>query len=753
MEVRDFLGKLNNVRSVGSDQWAADCPACADTNRHLYISFAKDGKLLLDCKHGCGFGDIMTSLGLQRKDAFPTRPRWEFIREHIYTDMNEVPLAKKILYRKPDGNKTAVWYRYDRGKWIKGLNKMKVPLYHLKNVVNADTVYIVEGEKDVETVERLGFAATTSPNGAGSKFRTDFLQYLKDKAVIILTDNDMVGLQYGKETAEKVRTRARSVRLVPADDIYADIKAKGDISDIVDELGNDRTKELLAAAVNKAKIITAPLPPAVADAEPSDLAERYFIQPGIRPEKFSFNDKGNSDLFSTVFRKICRYNVTAKEWYVFQDGYWQPDVGGMRVNALAKSLHTALITYCTQVTDETVQKAYLENVGRMARFNTRETIIKDSRDNNCFETRDLDDNTWKFNCKNGTLDLKTLSFQDHDPADLLSKMSNVVYDPDAVSEEWEKFIEVVMCGDKEKALYLQKALGYALTGSTAEECFFILYGATTRNGKGTLTGTISYMMGDGYAAASVPETFAQKVKDSRQASGDIARLCGVRFLNTSEPPKTMVLDAALIKTLTGRDKITARHLHQSEIEFEPQFKIFMNTNYLPAVNDETVFTSERIRVITFDRHFAPEEQDRGLKDRLRTQKNISGIFNWCLEGLRMYLKDGLKMPHSVSLATAAYQDSSDKHKSFMRECLVEDPFSKCKAKDVYDIYKRWCGENGFRYENKSKFFMVMRSKGRLIDHATVDGETAFNIFDGYRIADDYLDYTVKKDNYDEKPPF
>jgi len=164
---------------------------------------------------------------------------------------------------------------------------------------------------------------------------------------------------------------------------------------------------------------------------------------------------------------------------------------------------------------------------------------------------------------------------------LLSKIANVSYNPAARSELWQHFINEVMQGDEEKIKYLQKAIGYGITADTSLETCFILYGATTRNGKSTLVETIMHMLGgsSGYAMQMKPESLAQKQNnDSRQANGDIARLAGARFLNVSEPPKKMIFDAALLKTLLGRDSIVARHLHEREFEFDPMFKLFMNTN-------------------------------------------------------------------------------------------------------------------------------------------------------------------------------
>lgn len=132
----------------------------------------------------------------------------------------------------------------------------------------------------------------------------------------------------------------------------------------------------------------------------------------------------------------------------------------------------------------------------------------------------------------------------------------------------------------------------------------------------------------GYAVTASPETIALKNnKDSKAPSEDIARLNNCRFVSMSKQPKNMLIDNALLKVLTGRGTITARHLQQRQFEFIPKFKLFINTNHLPLITDETLFVSNRIIVINFDRHFDAYQQDLNLKNVLRTQREISGIFN------------------------------------------------------------------------------------------------------------------------------
>ncbi len=750
MDIQEILQHFGGVKSAGASQYRANCPACGDTKGHLYIAAAPDGKILIDCKKGCSFGDVLAAAGLNPSDCFVENPvrkerpdPWTLLREHVYTDISGNVLAKKQIYDTGGGKKQAVWYRLEKGRYVKGLGGAKMPLYHLDRLTRSGgTAVITEGEKDAETVERLGFAATTSPNGAGQKWRREWNEFFRGKNVVVLTDNDEAGEKYGADAASSVCGTAAAVKLIRAADIYPQVKQKGDISDIAAELGDTEAKRLLIEAAKNAAAYS---PQKAGASEKIIMPQKpdedvLETLKKLKPQThFGYNDRGNGELFAAVFGNTARYNATAKEWYVFKDGYWREDTGAMLVNGLAKKLYDALLTYASSLADEN-KTSYISHVNKLGRLNVRETMIKDARDRCFIKSEDFDRDPWLFNCKNGTYDLKNGYFRAHSPNDLMSKMSNVFYDENAESPIFEKFLNDVMNGDGEKKRYLLSALGYALTGDASQECMFILYGSLTRNGKGTLMETVSYMLGgeSGYAMSAQPETLARRQnKDSRQASGDIARLKGARFLNVSEPQKNMVFDAALIKTLTGRDTITARHLHEREFQFVPQFKLFINTNHLPHINDDTVFQSDRINVITFDRHFGDDERDVELKDKLRTPDNVSGIFNVCLRGLEDFKRNGLKRPRSVSLATEAYRQQSDRQGVFISECLEADALSSVKAKDVYEVYVRWCNENNFHAENKSNFIAGLRSRSLITEHATVEGKTAFNVIRGYKIADDY----------------
>jgi len=180
-------------------------------------------------------------------------------------------------------------------------------------------------------------------------------------------------------------------------------------------------------------------------------------------------------------------------------------------------------------------------------------------------------------------------------------------------------------------------------------------------------------------------------------------------VNISEPDKKMVLSAALVKTLTGSDKITARFLNENSFEFYPQFKFFINTNHLPKVTDVTVFSSGRVKVIPFERHFSEAEQDKSLKRKLSRVENLSGILNWCLDGLRLFQETGIDPPSAVLAATDQYQRDSDKITRFVEEMMEPDITGEIRTEDAYQAYQEWCTRNGQYPEGMLAFKQSMEA--------------------------------------------
>lgn len=267
---------------------------------------------------------------------------------------------------------------------------------------------------------------------------------------------------------------------------------------------------------------------------------------------------------------------------------------------------------------------------------------------------------------------------------------------------------------------------------------FFYFGETTRNGKGTLMETVLITLGD-YGATVRPETIATKYNsNSQNPSEDIARLAGIRFANISEPGRGLLLNAAQVKTMTGSDTLNARFLHENSFDFRPQFKLYVNTNYLPVITDMTVFTSDRVLIVPFERHFEPWEQDKGLKAEFRKPEVQSAVLNWLLEGYALLQKEGLQPPKSVLEATAAYYHESDKVTQFADDRLIEDGTAEVRTSQVYDEYRRWCDENGCYSENSRNFNQELRKFGKVVRKRPKAGGEKTTMLIGYRLKVDFL---------------
>lgn len=499
----------------------------------------------------------------------------------------------------------------------------------------------------------------------------------------------------------------------PADDIFLHLLSK-----------NYDTTELQEKSIGK-----------LTEKEKTNLIQEIYdiliMQQPENPDRgYSTDDKGAGRLFSKVFQNKFRWNSTAGAWFYYDGKQWKLDHGGMEASIAVKIFSDVLILYAVERGDND----FFKFATRYGNFRARKTLLEDARSENYFTQEQLDKNGNLFNMRNGTLELSTGVFKRHSPDDLLSKCSNVVYDPEAHSDLFEKTLSDIMCGNQNKIDYLQRRSGLSLTTDTSSETCDIWYGPTTRNGKGVLGETLLYMHGD-YGLSMPPEVLAQKKnKDSRTASGDIARLCGCRFVIASEPPRRMLLDSALLKTLLGRDTVTARHLYQSEFQFTPVFKLVIATNYLPLIQDDSVFSSGRVNVVTFDRHFEPREQDRKLKDKLKTPEQISAIFNWCYHGLLKYRESECEPPKEIKDSTESYRENSDKINLFFRECMTKG--GNCAAGVAYKRYASWCTDNGYGTDSKSSFFDSLRTRKLFSNTATVNGKTIRNAIIGYTISDD-----------------
>jgi putative DNA primase/helicase len=414
-----------------------------------------------------------------------------------------------------------------------------------------------------------------------------------------------------------------------------------------------------------------------------NITERTTALLAEKSEVYPRNDIGAARLFYDLHSGIIRYVVETKAWYVYDGKRWIKDEGGFRTMEMCKAFATAYSDYAAACADDT---DFIKYAAKLASRRNRESVLNDAKSIAPMSLSAFDTNKYLLNLQNGTFNLQNFTLQPHRAEDYVTKMARARFDHRARCPRWDSFIDEVMCGDSATAAFLQKASGYALTGDTnAHNSFYILYGASTRNGKSTLTEAISYILGD-YARTVQPQTLAKRSSDGAAPSPDIARLKGARFVCTPEPEKGLELNSALMKQLTGGDTYVGRFLNENPFEFVPEFKIFFNTNHLPRTSDDTIFASGRVKIIPFERHFTAREQDHGLKGLFRKNSNKSAILNWLIDGYRLMSEVGMDVTKRMQTALNEYRSECDSIGNFFSERILPAEGKKLQTSALYTAY-------------------------------------------------------------------
>lgn len=327
----------------------------------------------------------------------------------------------------------------------------------------------------------------------------------------------------------------------------------------------------------------------------------------------------------------------------------------------------------------------------------------------------LDADKMKINVNNGTLTIRRLAdgedyvqFGPHDPADLITKLSPVDFDPDAQCPAYDTFLARVQ-PDGTMRIFLHQWGGLSLTGDVGEQKLAFFHGKGS-NGKSVLIDAWSYVAGD-YGETVPIETFLDqgKARNAGQATPDLAILPGVRMLRTSEPEKNSKLAEALIKLATGGEPIQARHLNRDFFKFYPQFKLTISGNYRPSISGADEGIWRRMQLVPFMVTIPKEERDVHLGEKLRQE--ASGILNRLLDGLRQWCDSGLTVPEAVTSATADYRSASDPLGRFLSACVVESSGDRVQSSALYAVFEAWCKASGEATWKQKGFSMAMEERG------------------------------------------
>lgn len=423
-------------------------------------------------------------------------------------------------------------------------------------------------------------------------------------------------------------------------------------------------------------------------------------------ESFDLTDLGNARRLVQLYGKEIRYNREKKQWYVWNGKRWQVDSLGV-VEQRGRDTILCMENELRQILDVKARDEYRKHIQRTKQGSKFDAMIKlASHEKGILFTLDkFDTDPYLLNCQNGTINLDTGEFLAHKPERMLSKIAPVVINENARCPLWLRFLDQIMAGNQDMIEYLQKIIGYSLTGDSSEQCFFILHGSGA-NGKSVFLETIRALLGD-YARQANPTAFLERKQE--MIRNDLARLEGSRFVTISETNQARKLDEAIIKLVTGNESMVARYLYGEEKEIESQYKVFLATNHKPNIEGLDLAIWRRIKVIPFIVTIPNNRQDKKLQLKLREE--LSGILNWAIQGCVKWRKDGLIEPEMVTLAIDNYKSEVDPLNSFIQDCCIIESNKKTTKSDLYHIYDKWCSESSEEPLDKNSFGAKIKARG------------------------------------------
>jgi putative DNA primase/helicase len=599
---------------------------------------------------------------------------------------------KTFRQRRPDG----------RGGWVWSLGDTRRVLYRLPELLAADpgtTVFVVEGERDVASLEALGLRATTNAGGAG-KWRPEYSEALRDRRVVILPDNDEAGRKHADQVARALAGVAASVKVVE----LPGLPPKGDVSDWIASGG---TAELLLALAEAADVKVAPATTADDDQPFTDLGNcRRFVAA-----------QGTDLLF-----------VPGAGWHVWDGRRFAPDLDGAVVR-LAKSVADRM--YADAVAAVASAGAIADQDGRKEAFARSQRLLRHALASQAHarllamvglaetekaviaKVEELDADPWSLNVANGTIDLRSRELRPHSRADRNTKLTPVIFDRNAKAPTWERCLREWLAGDVDLIRNVQRDVGYSLTADVREQVVFLVHGDGD-NGKTVFEETARALMGDYAIHVDFAKTFT--ARDHSGPRTDLVRIRAKRTVTASELRAGEQLDEPLIKSLTGFEPVVARALYQSEIEFTPVAKFWWFLNDLPVVKGSDLGIWRRLRVIPFKVRIPSNRRDPDLRTKLRAE--LSGILNWALEGCRAWQSDGLGQAPAVASASAEYRSASDVIGRWIGVACVLDPDARAARRDVRASYVGWAEAEGERPMGARALADELRRRG-VVDGGTV----------------------------------
>lgn len=730
------------------------CPAHQDKNGSLSVTLNDDRtKILIKCFAGCDVREIVRNLGYEMSDLFRDADRPGGVvgtpplqsgrrkknhnkKKYIQSNITVERLAEikrlPVDYLTGLGVRNGRWYgspcvnieyRDERGKelklgrrrmaekattgmlWEKGSKPTLYGLWFLGRISKLGWCVLVEGESDCWTLWLHKHPALGIP-GADmiDKIQIHHVENLKKIFVFLEPDK-------GGETFEK-KIPERLAEIGWSGDLYA-IRLDGykDPSDLHVRGGDAEFERLWTAAIKDAENHRLKLMPSQQDqkSDPPPQQEKKSKNKWKKPEYGeALTDLGNAERMAKKYGDRIRWCEEWKRWLIWDQMRWAVD-RECRITRLATQ--TARSIY-----DEIKNANGKKNdvFGHAKRSEGRERVramveLSKSQDGISILSERLDNHPMLITVNNGVVDLSTGKLTPARSDYYLTRLTPVDYDSGAKCPTWEKFLDRIMDGDQDMVKFLQRAVGYSLTGLCSDRCFFLLWGGG-KNGKSTFLETLQALLGD-YALRTPTATLMvqRNAPAGATASPDLARLKGARFVSASESESGQMLSEAKIKDMTGQDTISARHLYGDLFDFRPEFKLWMCTNHKPIIRGSDDAIWDRVKLVPFTVRIPPEEQDPHLGKRLRGE--LPGILQWAVDGCIAWQQGGLAFPEKIEQAVSEYRDEMDLLGEWLEEQCCIDPTADCSNTELYKNYRKYCEDRAQKMLHHKNFSQELRSRG------------------------------------------
>ena len=520
----------------------------------------------------------------------------------------------------------------------------------------------------------------------------EFLQNYPDKTFVFCADNDLWDSNGILQSAEKntgvvAATKAAQlcdgILVIPQ---FQDISTKPtDFNDMGTVVSLDEVRQQIAAQIAAAQ------------------------QPALELNPYRGSDDANASLLLEIHGSDIRFCPNWEKWLLWSGKNWKLD-DNLDIFKLAADVPKSLYQSAADCDDSRTRRSFAELAHRLELVSKRNAMLFALRHRVAVRHIELDTKQELLTVANGVVDLKTGQLLCHERKHLLTHITDIAYDQSATAPTWLRFLEDVFQSDAELIAFVQKAVGYSLTGDVREQVLFICHGVGS-NGKSVFLNILRKLLGSLALQAAPDLLMADK---TRRHPTEQADLFGKRAVVCQETEENRRFNEVLVKQLTGGEYVRARRMHEDFWEFAPTWKLWISTNHRPEIRATNHAMWRRIRLIPFNVKFHDPGEGLPVKDLTMEKKltaELPGILTWAVVGCQKWLKEGLKMPTAVKAATEQYKQDMDVLAAFLAECCVEDRNAKAKASDLFNHWQQWCEKSGEYPSNQRKFGQRLAERG------------------------------------------